>query len=45
MIFITRFFSPNTDVQVRAEVCAHLNIFVEFLTDKYLDLPSLVGID
>jgi hypothetical protein len=39
------FFSPNTDVQVRAEVCAHLNILVESLTDKYLGLPSLVGID
>jgi hypothetical protein len=27
------------------EVCLHLNILVESLTDKYLGLPSLVGID
>jgi hypothetical protein len=39
------FFSPNTDVQVREEMCSHLNILIESLTDRYLGLPSLVGID
>jgi hypothetical protein len=37
------FFSPNTNVLVREEVCLHLNILVESLTEKYLGLPSLVG--
>jgi hypothetical protein len=39
------FFRPNTDVQVREEMCSNLNILIESLTDRYLGLPSLVGID
>ena len=39
------FFSPCTEVQVRAEVCSILNIMTEAITDKYLGLPPLVGID
>jgi hypothetical protein len=39
------FFSPNTDVDVKVEVCETLNIMTESLTDKYLGLPALVGAD
>jgi hypothetical protein len=39
------FFSPCTDVEVRTEVCSILNIMTEAITDKYLGLPPLVGID
>ena len=37
------FFSPNTIVERRVEVCTRLNIMIEALTDKYLGLPLLVG--
>ena len=33
------FFSPNT------EVCQILNIMTESLSDKYLGLPSMIGVD
>jgi hypothetical protein len=39
------FFSPNTVVEERAEVCQILNILTESLNDKYLGLPAMVGID
>lgn len=39
------FFSPNTIVEERAEVCQILNIMTESLNDKYLGLPAMVGID
>ncbi|XP_044432363.1 uncharacterized protein [Triticum aestivum] len=39
------FFSPNTLVEVRVEVCTQLNIVSEAISDKYLGLPSKVGID
>lgn len=39
------FFSPNTPVEVRAEVCVLLNIVLEGLSEKYLGLPALVGMD
>ena len=39
------FFSPNTSVLVREEVCVNLNILTEALTDKYLGLPTIVGVD
>jgi len=39
------FFSENTDVGVKAEVCETLNIMTESLNDKYLGLPAMVGID
>jgi hypothetical protein len=39
------FFSPNVDVQVKAEICEELNIFTEAISDKYLGLPSMVGLD
>jgi hypothetical protein len=39
------FFSPNTNVLVRAEICKTLHIDTEALSDKYLGLPALVGAD
>ena len=39
------FFSPNTSVEVRADICSQLNIVSEAISDKYLGLPSKVGID
>jgi hypothetical protein len=39
------FFSPNTNVDVRVEMCNTLNIDTEALSDKYLGLPTLVGPD
>lgn len=39
------FSSPNTTVEVRAEVCAQLNIVSEALSNKYLGLPTMVGVD
>ena len=39
------FFSPNTNVEVKAEVCQILNIMTESISDKYLGLPSMIGVD
>jgi hypothetical protein len=39
------FFSPCTHVDRRVEVCTTLNIMTEAITDKYLGLPPLVGVD
>jgi hypothetical protein len=39
------FFSPNTRVEVREEICSKLNIVTESLSDKYLGLPALLGVD
>ena len=39
------FFSPNTEVEVKAEVCQILNIMTEPFSDKYLGLPSMIGVD
>jgi hypothetical protein len=39
----TIYFSSNTEVEVKTEVCQVLNIMTESLTDKYLGLPALVG--
>lgn len=39
------FFSQNTDVDMRADICVMLNIDNEALSDKYLGLPTLVGLD
>jgi len=39
------YFSKNTEVEVKSEVCQMLNIMTESLTDKYLGLPALVGTD
>jgi hypothetical protein len=39
------FFSPNTNVLVRAEICETLHIDTEALSDKYLGLPAIVGAD
>jgi hypothetical protein len=38
-------FNPNPGVAVREEVCTILNIMTEAITDKYLGLPPLVGVD
>ena len=39
------YFSPNTKVDDKVEVCQILNIMTESLSDKYLGLPSMVGLD
>ena len=39
------FFSPNTSVVTRAEICQELHIDTEALSDKYLGLPAMVGAD
>ena len=39
------FFSPNTSVVSKAEICEILHIDTEALSDKYLGLPALVGAD
>ena len=39
------FFSSNTDVDAKLEVCEALNIMTETLNDKYLGLSVLVGAD
>jgi hypothetical protein len=39
------FFSPNTNVHVRVQVCQILNILTESLNDTYLGLPTHVGLD
>ena len=39
------FFSPNTHVEVKAEIRQILNIMKESLSDKYLGLPSMIGVD
>lgn len=39
------FFSTNTSVVSRAEICPQLHIDTEILSYKYLGLPSLVEVD
>jgi hypothetical protein len=39
------FFSPNTPVEVKVEMCNTLDINTEALYDNYLGLPALVGAD
>ena len=39
------FFSENTPISDKLEVCQSLNIMIESLNDKYLSLPTLVGVD
>jgi hypothetical protein len=39
------FFSPNTNVMIRAEMCEALHIDTEALSDKYLGLPTIIGPD
>ena len=39
------FFSPNTPVVTRTEVCEILHIVTEALSDRYLGLPAIVGAD
>jgi hypothetical protein len=39
------FFSPNVDVEIKAQICEKLNIMMESISDKYLGLPSMVGLD
>jgi hypothetical protein len=39
------FFSPNTGVSTREDVCRTLDILKEALSDKYLGLPTIVGVD
>src|ERR1041385_8172615 len=39
------FFSPNTDVESRLVVCETLDIMTEAISDKYLGLPAMLGVD
>jgi hypothetical protein len=39
------FFSPCTDVNTKVEVFSILNIMTEAITNKYLGLPPLVGLN
>ena len=39
------YYSSNTKVGIKAEVCEALNIMTESLSDKYLSLPAMVGAD
>jgi hypothetical protein len=39
------FFSPNTNVLLRSEICEVLHINTEAMSNKYLGLPTLVGAD
>ena len=39
------FFSPNVDPDLKAEICTELDILTEAISDKYLGLPALVGVD
>ena len=39
------FFSPNMKVEDKGHICTIMNIMVEALDDKYLGLPSNVGMD
>ena len=39
------FFSPCTIVETREVVCTILNILTGAITDKYLGLPPIVGVD
>lgn len=39
------YFSGNTQVDIKAEVCEALDIMTESLNDKYLGLPALIGTD
>ena len=39
------YFSPNVNVELKADICTELNIMSEALSDKYLGLPSMVGLD
>lgn len=39
------FFSPCASVDTRVEICSALNIMTEAITDKYLGLPPLVGVN
>jgi hypothetical protein len=37
-------FSPHTLVDNKVEVCEILDIWTESLNDKYLGLPTMVGV-
>ena len=39
------YFSNNIEVNTKLKVCESLNIMTETLSDKYLGLPALVGVD
>jgi hypothetical protein len=45
LVKLSIFFSPNTNVLARAEICEALHITTEAISDKYLGLSALVGAD
>jgi hypothetical protein len=38
-------FNPNVDVQIKARICKELNIMAGSISDNYLGLASMVGLD
>ena len=39
------YFSPNVDATTKANICTELNIMTEAISDKYLGLTAMVGMD
>lgn len=39
------YFSPNVDVQLKADICVEHNIVTEAMSNKYLGLPAMMGAD
>jgi hypothetical protein len=39
------FFSPNVQTEMKAQICGELNIMTEAISEKYLGLPAMVGLD
>ena len=39
------FFGPTTDANIKSQVCTILNIMTEALNDKYLGLPTTLGLE
>ena len=39
------YFCPNTGVSVREDICGELNILTQSLSNTYLGLPTMVGVD
>lgn len=41
---VSLFFRPNTIVEIKEEMCVVLDILTEAMSDKYLGLPTVVGV-
>jgi hypothetical protein len=38
-------FNPNVEVVTKAQICTKLNIMTEAISEKYIGLPAMVGLD